>query len=84
MSSTMKWMRFQPPGPGFAPSGIGRPGRALRAREQQPQVAALDVGERGRRVRQDLEAEMVGVERDRLVDVVDHVATLTVSSFGMR
>ena len=25
MSSTMKWMRFQPPGPGWTPSGIGRP-----------------------------------------------------------
>ena len=24
-SSTMRWIRFQPPGPGVAPSGIGRP-----------------------------------------------------------
>src|SRR5262249_5751602 len=25
MSSTIRWMRFQPPGPGLTPSGMGRP-----------------------------------------------------------
>jgi hypothetical protein len=25
MSATMRWMRFQPPGPGLVPSGMGRP-----------------------------------------------------------
>src|SRR6516164_2471353 len=28
-SSTMRWVRFQPPGPGLAPSGIGRPAELL-------------------------------------------------------
>ena len=73
-SSTMKWMRFQPPGPGLAPSGIGRPAELAGPGEQQPEVAPLDVGERGRSARQELEAEQLRVEGDRLVDVVDHVA----------
>src|SRR3954463_909190 len=57
-------------------SAIGHrpPGRTLRAGEQQPQVAAHDVGERGRRVRSHREAEMGGVEVDGSLDVVDHVA----------
>ena len=76
MSSTMKWMRFQPPGPGWVPSGIGRPAELARSREQQAQVAPLDVSERGRRARQHLEAKLLRVERDRLVDVVDHVADI--------
>ena len=29
MSSTMKWMRFQPPGSGMRPSGMGRPAELL-------------------------------------------------------
>ena len=70
----MKWIRFQPPGPGRRAVGHRPTGRALRSGEQQPEVAALDVGERRRGVRQDLEAEELGVEGDRRLDVVDHVA----------
>jgi hypothetical protein len=43
MSSTTKWMRFQPPGCGGAAVGHRPPGRALGAAEQQPQVARSDV-----------------------------------------
>ena len=31
-SSTMKWMRFHPPGPGLAPSAIGRPAELVGSR----------------------------------------------------
>ena len=48
-------------------------GNGLRAAEEQSEVAALHVGERGRIVRQDLEAEVRRVEGDRRLDVVDHV-----------
>src|SRR5436190_2260772 len=46
---------------------------AGRSREQESEVAAFDVGERGRGAREQLEAEHLGVEGDRIVDVVDHV-----------
>ena len=72
----MKWMRFQPPGPGLAPSGIGRPAELFGPDEQQPEVAPLDIGERGRGAGQQLEAEQLGVEGDRLLDVIDHVANI--------
>src|SRR5258708_5551091 len=48
--------------------------RARRSAEQQPQVAAGDVGECGREVRQHFEVEELRVEGDGLLDVVDHVA----------
>ena len=75
MSSTMRWMRFQPPGPGFAPSGIGRPAELVGSAEQQAQVAARDVGERRRRSScSTSKPRMLRVEGDRRLDVVDHVA----------
>ncbi len=47
MSSTMKWMRFQPPGPGLRPSGIGRPaelaGPASSSR-RLPRVTSANAG----------------------------------------
>ena len=51
-----------------AGSGLGAvrhrpPRRARRPGEQQPQVAALDVGERGRGARQHLEAEQLACRR---------------------
>src|SRR5918995_2574391 len=48
--------------PGRAPVGHRPPGRARRSAQQQPQVAAHDVGERGGGAGADLEAEMCGVE----------------------
>ena len=74
MSSTTKWMRFQPPGAGRAAVGHRPSGRARRPAEQQAQVAADDVGERRRGVRAQREAEVGGVEVDGGLDVVDHVA----------
>ena len=59
---------------GRAAVGHRPAGRARRAAEQQPQVAARDVGERGRGAREQLEAEVGGVEGDGGFDVVDHVA----------
>jgi hypothetical protein len=60
-------------------SGLGavghRPsGRAGRTSEEQSEVASLYVGKGGREVSEELEAENLGVEGDRLVDVGDHVA----------
>src|SRR5262245_6689043 len=49
-------------------------GRAGRAREQEPKVAAQHVGEDGREARDDLEVEERGVEVDSGFDVVDEVA----------
>ena len=64
MSSTIRWMRFQPPGFGLAAVGHRSPGGAGGAAEQQPQPAADDVGERGRRAREHREPEVLGVEVD--------------------
>ena len=61
-------------GPRLGPVGHGPPGRAGRPAEQQPQVAAGDVGEGGRGAGAHLEAEVLGVEADGGVHVVDHVA----------
>ena len=74
MSATIRWMRFQPPGPGLRPVGHGSPGRAGRPAQQQTQAAPGDVGERGGGVDAALEAEVLGVEVDRGLHVVDHVA----------
>src|SRR6266508_1962832 len=54
--------------------GHGPPRRAGRPAQQQPQVAALNVSERGCLVRELYEAEVRRVERDGGVHVVDHVA----------
>ena len=52
-----------------------RPSRgARRAGEEQPEGASFDVGEGRSGAREELEVEELGVEGDRLVDVVDHVA----------
>ena len=72
MSSTTKWIRFQPPGSGTR-RRASAVRRALRPGQEQAQLAPLDVGEGGRRRGQQFEAERAGVEGDRLVDVVDHV-----------
>ena len=53
---------------------------ARRPAEQEPQRASRHVGERGRLVREQLEAEMRGVPGDRGFDVVHHVAD--VDRFG--
>ena len=56
------------------PVGHRSSGGARRTAEQQPQVAAGDVGERGGGAGAHLEAEVLRVEVDRRLDVVDHVA----------
>ena len=73
-SSTMKWMRFQPPGPGVAPSGIGRPAELFGPARSSRRLPRLTSANAGAALVSDLEAEKRGVEGDRLVDVVDHVA----------
>ena len=70
----MKWIRFQPPGSGDGAVGHRPAGRARRAAQEQPQVPAGDVGERGRGVEPDREPEVRRVEVDGRGDVVDHVA----------
>ena len=58
------------------------PSGARRSAEQQPQVAAGDVGERGV-VRQNFEVEKFRVEGDGFVDVGDHVADIDhLTGFG--
>src|SRR5215211_453781 len=68
------------PAPRLRGAAVGHrpPGRAHRAAEQQPQVAAHDVGERGRGAGAQLEAEVGGVEGHGVLDVVDHVADVHV------
>jgi hypothetical protein len=61
-------------GTGCAPVGHRPPGRARRTAEQQPQVAAHDVGESGRGAGAQRKAEVLGVKGDGVLDVVDHVA----------
>ena len=62
------------PGAGLPPVGHRPAGRALRPGEQQPEPAADDLRKGRRPVLAQLEPEMAGVEVDRRVDVVDHVA----------
>jgi hypothetical protein len=73
MSFTTNSTRFQPPGPGFAPSGIGPPRGAGRPAEQQAQVATEHVGERRCRVCSYSEAEMLRVELHGGIDVMNQV-----------
>ena len=47
MSSTRKWMRFHPPGPGLRPSGIGRPAELvgpLRSNRRSPRRTSAKAG----------------------------------------
>jgi hypothetical protein len=47
MSSTMKWMRFQPPGCGVRPSGIGRPAELagpLSSSRRLPRTTSANAG----------------------------------------
>jgi hypothetical protein len=47
MSSTMKWMRFQPPGSGARPSGIDRPAELvgpLRSSRRLPRTTSANAG----------------------------------------
>ncbi len=47
MSSTMKWIRFQPPGCGTRPSGIGRPAELagpLSSRRSLPRTTSANAG----------------------------------------
>ena len=46
-SPTMKWMRFQPPGAGLRPSGIGRPAELagpLSSSRRWPRVTSAKAG----------------------------------------
>src|SRR5207237_9708257 len=52
------------------------PSGARRSAEQQPQVAAGDVGERRHEAGQNFEVEELRVEGDGFVDVGDHVADI--------
>ena len=70
----MKWMRFQPPGPGLAPSVIARPAELvgpLNSSRRLPRLTSANAGGNGV---QHGEAEMAGVEVDGGGDIVDHVA----------
>src|SRR5512133_2877734 len=51
-------------------------GRARRPTEEESEVATLHVGKRRRLIRQQLEAEVRGVEGDGRLDVLDHVADM--------
>jgi hypothetical protein len=48
MSSTIRWMRFQPPGSGLRPSGIGRPAELFgpaSSRRSLPRITSANAGE---------------------------------------
>ena len=72
----MKWMRFQPPGPGLAPSGIGRPAELFGPESSSRRLPRLTSANAGAALVKQLEAEQLRVEGDRLLDVVDHVANV--------
>ena len=57
----------------YAASGMGRPAELCGPRGA-PEVSPLDVRKCGRGARQEFEAEVLGVERNRFIDVVDHLA----------
>ena len=73
MSSTTKLDSVPAPRFGLASVGHRPPGRALGTRQQQPQIALRHLGEGRRCIVSSFEREVVGIEVDRLVDVVDHV-----------
>jgi hypothetical protein len=61
-------------GPATIRHRLGGPTRAAHCVHQQPQIAAREHGEAGRGVQLNGEAEPLGIERDRCIDVVDDVA----------
>ena len=63
------------PAAGCMPAAVRhRPTRgALLPIEQEPQLPAREIGERGRGAREERESEVLGVEGNRGFDVVDHV-----------
>ena len=67
-------MRFQPPGPGLAPSGIGRPAELVGPLSRSRRLPRVTSANAGGEARQHLEVEELRVEGDGCVDVVDHVA----------
>ena len=70
----MRWMRFQPPGSGVRPSGIGRPAELvgpLSSSRRWPRTTSANAG--AALVRSS-KPRWVGVEVDGGGDVVDHVA----------
>ena len=64
MSWTMRWMRFQPPGSGVRPSGIGRPAELIRPAQRQAQVPRTTSANAGAALERSVEAEVGGVEGD--------------------
>ena len=74
MSSTTKWMQFQPQATGWRPSGIGRPAELFGPERSSRRLPRDDFGERRRRIQAELRSRTAGVEVDRRIDVVDHVA----------
>src|SRR5918993_3714451 len=72
-SSTSSWMRFQPPGSGLRPSGMGwpappAPGSLSRRRSSPRERTAKPGG-----FKLYTEAEPLGVERDRRLAVINYV-----------
>src|SRR5262249_51698173 len=66
-----------PPAGLRAPAVGHRPsGRAGWPAQEQPQIAPHHFSERGRRARDQRKSEVVGVKRDRGLDVVDHIANV--------
>jgi hypothetical protein len=74
MSSTMRWMRFQPPGAGMRPSDIGRPAELLGPLSKSRRLARTTSANAGPGLVRSVKSKMGSEEVDRLVDVVDHVA----------
>src|SRR6516164_4107015 len=67
-------MRFHPPGPGRAPSGIGRPAELFGPLSRSRSDPRVTSAKAGAAFGEKLEAEVFGVPRHRRVDIVDHVA----------
>src|SRR4051794_32383209 len=63
-----------PAGHGLSPVRKRSACRALRAAQQQPQVASRNVGEGRQCARENTEPQMCGVEGDRGLHVIDDVA----------
>src|SRR5262245_15614952 len=77
-----------PAGGGLAAVGHRTPGRARWTAQQQSEIAARDIGERREGLGDQRETEVRGVEVDRGVDIIHHVADVdgghgASSVFGM-